>query len=69
MERPVNKTYLLKLTSYAKERAHGFGTIILIIFSILLLIMGKVNESSLRIFKSYFLEIYEKTTPEKNFSR
>ncbi len=57
MERPVNKTYLLKLTSYAKERAHGFGTIILIIFSILLLIMGKVNESSLRIFKSYFLDI------------
>ena len=35
MERSINKTYLLKLTSYAKEKAHGFGTTILIIFSIL----------------------------------
>ena len=57
MERPANKTYLLKLSSYAKEKAHGFGTTILVIFSILLLIIGKVNESSLSIFKSYFLDI------------
>ena len=27
MVRPVNKTYLLRLTSFAKEKAHGFGTI------------------------------------------
>ncbi len=57
MARSVNKTYLLRLTSYAKEKAHGFGTIILIIFSVLLLIVGKINESSLSIFKSYFLDI------------
>ena len=57
MERPANKTYLLKLTSYAKEKAHGFGTTILVLFSVLLLIIGKVNESSLNIFKSYFLDI------------
>jgi len=56
MVRPVNKTYLLRLTSFAKEKAHGFGTIILIIFSIFLLIMGKINEKSLSIFKSYFLD-------------
>ena len=37
-----------------KEKAHGFGTTILVLFSILLLIIGKVNESSLSIFKSYF---------------
>ena len=57
MVRPVNKTYLLRLTSFAKGKAHGFGTTILILFSILLLIMGKVNENSLSIFKSYFLDI------------
>ena len=57
MPRSINKTYLLKLSSYAKEKAHGFGTTILIIFSVLLLIIGKINEASLSIFKSYFLDI------------
>ena len=56
MARSVNRTYLLRLTSYAKEKAHGFGTTILIIFSVLLLVMGKINEESLRVFKSYFLD-------------
>ena len=49
MVRPVNKTYLLRLTSFAKGKAHGFGTTILILFSILLLTMGKVNENSLSV--------------------
>ena len=57
MPRSINKTYLLKLTTYAKEKAHGIGTTILIFFSILLLLIGKVNETSLSIFKSYFLDI------------
>ena len=57
MARSINKTYLLKLTTYAKEKAHGIGTTILIIFSILLLLLGKVNETSLSIFKSFFLDI------------
>ena len=57
MVRSINKTYLLKLSSYAKEKAHGLGTTILIVFSLLLLIIGKVNETSLSIFKTYFLDI------------
>ena len=57
MSRSINKTYLLKLTTYAKEKAHGIGTTILIVFSILLLLIGKVNQTSLSIFKSYFLNI------------
>ena len=57
MARSINKTYLLKLTTYAKEKAHGIGTSILIIFSILLLLIGKVNETSLSFFKSFFLDI------------
>ena len=57
MPRSINKTYLLKLTTYAKEKAHGIGTTILIVFSVLLLLIGKVNETSLSIFKSYFLDI------------
>ncbi len=57
MPRSINKTYLLKLTTYAKEKAHGIGTTILIVFSILLLLIGKVNQTSLSIFKSYFLNI------------
>ena len=57
MPRSINKTYLVKLTTYAKEKAHGIGTTILIVFSILLLLIGKVNETSLSIFKSYFLDI------------
>jgi len=56
MPRSVNRTYLLKLTTFAKEKAHGLGTTILIIFSILLLLVGKVNEKSLSIFKSFFLD-------------
>ena len=54
MPRSIKKTYLLKLTSYAKEKAHGIGTTILIVFSVLLLLIGKVNETSLSIFKVLF---------------
>ncbi len=57
MPKSINKTYLVKLTTYAKEKAHGIGTTILIVFSVLLLLIGKVNETSLSIFKSYFLDI------------
>ena len=56
MPRSINKSYLLKLTTYAKEKAHGIGTTILIIFSLLLLLIGKVNEKSLSLFKSFFLD-------------
>ena len=57
MARSINKTYLLKLSSYAKEKAHGIGTTFLIIFSILLLLVGKINENSLNFLKSYYLDI------------
>ena len=30
---------------------------------------GLIGKEGVKYFKSYFLEIYEKTTPEKNFSR
>ena len=30
---------------------------------------GLIGKDGVNYFKSYFLEIYEKTTPEKNFSR
>ena len=30
---------------------------------------GLIGKEGIAYFKSYFLEIYEKTTPEKNFSR
>ena len=30
---------------------------------------GLIGKEGINYFKSYFLEIYEKTTPEKNFSR
>ena len=30
---------------------------------------GLLGEEGINYFKSYFLEIYEKTTPDKNFSR
>ena len=56
MPSSTNKTYLLKLTTYAKEKAHGLGTTILIVFSLILLLLGKVNENSLSIFKAYFLD-------------
>jgi rod shape-determining protein MreC len=56
MRRSINKSYLLKLTTFAKEKAHGIGTSILIIFSLLLLLIGKVNEKSLSLFKSFFLD-------------
>ncbi len=57
MARSINKTYLLKLSSYAKEKAHGIGTTFLIIFSILLLLVGKINENSFNFLKSYYLDI------------
>ena len=57
MARSINKTYLLKLSSYAKEKAHGIGTTFLIIFSVLLLLVGKINENSLNFLKSYYLDI------------
>ena len=31
--------------------------------------IGLIGKEGVNYFKSYFLEIYEKTTPEKNFSR
>ena len=31
--------------------------------------IGLIGKDGLNYFKSYFLEIYEKTTPDKNFSR
>jgi len=31
--------------------------------------IGLIGKDGVNYFKSYFLEIYEKTTPEKNFSR
>ena len=58
MPRSINKSYLLKLTTYAKEKAHGIGTTILIIFSVLLLLIGKVNEKSLSIFIDFGCDVY-----------
>ena len=55
MRKSINKSYLVKLTTYAKERVHGIGTTILILFSLLLLLVGKINEQSLGILKSFFL--------------
>ena len=31
--------------------------------------IGLIGKEGVKYFKSYFLEIYEKTTPDKNFSR
>ena len=31
--------------------------------------IGEIGKDGVNYFKSYFLEIYEKTTPDKNFSR
>ena len=31
--------------------------------------IGLIGKEGVNYFKSYFLEIYEKTTPDKNFSR
>ena len=31
--------------------------------------IGLIGNEGIKYFKSYFLEIYEKTTPDKNFSR
>ena len=31
--------------------------------------IGLIGQEGVKYFKSYFLEIYEKTTPDKNFSR
>ena len=53
----INKSSLLRLTSYAKATARGFSTSILICLSILLLILGKIDEKSLNVIKSYFIDI------------
>ena len=55
--RSVNKTSLLRLTSYAKATARGVSTTLLIIFSIFLLIIGKIDDSFLVKFKSKILDI------------
>lgn len=55
--RSINKSSLLRLTSYAKATAQGFSTTLLIILSIFLLILGKIDENSLRIVKSYFIDV------------
>lgn len=54
--RSINKSSLLRLTSYAKATAQGFSTSLLIILSLFLLIIGKIDENSLRIVKSYFID-------------
>ena len=53
----INKSSLLRLTSYAKATARGFSTSILICLSLLLLILGKIDEKSLNVIKSYFIDI------------
>ena len=55
--RSINKTSLLRLTSYAKATARGVSTTLLIIFSIFLLIIGKIDDSFLVKFKSKILDI------------
>ena len=53
----INKTYLLRLTSYAKATAHKISTTLLILASILLLLLGKIDENNLKTFKSFFTDI------------
>tara|TARA_Y100001978_G_C23590799_1_gene383770 strand:+ start:40 stop:903 length:864 start_codon:yes stop_codon:yes gene_type:complete len=55
--RSINKSSLLRLTSYAKATARGVSTSILIIFSILLLILGKIDEGFLIKFKSRIFDL------------
>ena len=55
--RSINKTSLLRLTSYAKATARSVSTTLLIIFSILLLVIGKIDDSFLVKFKSKILDI------------
>ena len=40
-----------------------------IILITILFVFGLIGKEGVDYFKSYFLEIYEKTTPDKNFSR
>ena len=53
----INKSSLLRLKSYAKATAKGVSTSILIIFSILLLVLGKIDEEFLSKFKSSVLDL------------
>ena len=55
--RSINKTSLLRLTSYAKATARGVSTTLLIIFSISLLVIGKIDDSFLVKFKSKILDL------------
>ena len=55
--RSINKSSLLRLSSYAKATARGFSTTLLILLAIFLLILGKIDERSLRVVKSYFIDI------------
>ncbi len=54
----INKTYLLRLTSYARATAHRFSTFSLILASVLLLILGKIDENNLAKVKSYFTDFF-----------
>ena len=55
--RSINRSSLLRLTSYAKATARGVSTSILILFAILLLVLGKVDENFLVKFKSTILDL------------
>ena len=43
--------------------------VMIIIMITILIVFGLIGKDGVNYFKSYFLEIYEKTTPDKNFSR
>lgn len=51
------KISLLKLSSTAKATARGASTSLLVIFSILLLLIGKIDEKSLKYVESLFLDV------------
>ncbi len=55
--RSINKSSLLRLTSYAKATARGVSTSVLVLFSILLLVLGKVDENFLVKSKSTILDL------------
>ncbi len=55
--RSVRKSSLLRLSSYAKATARGVSTTLLVVFSILLLILGKIDEKFLNKSKSTILDI------------
>ncbi|MAI02298.1 MAG: rod shape-determining protein MreC [Rickettsiales bacterium] len=56
----VKKSSLLRLKTYAGVTAQKASTLLLIIFSVLLLIMGKVNENNLRVVKNIFTDLSSK---------